>query len=978
MTSINDLTLAKNLTQAAAAASLGLDIGAAPILAKVSNITCELLRWWFQDDYRDTRSFNFHPGQRAAILNVIYAHEVLGMTSLKGLYEAVAPQVLISSATAATTIGADKNNYPKYCLKMATGTGKTWVLQALMVWQVLNANRDPGNARYTKNFLVVAPGLIVYDRLRDAFEGKEQAGKRDFEKSDLFAFQDLFIPDSYRDEVFRFVQGAVCPKEDIGRKVTAGGLIALSNWHILSDESEEDEGDETVAAPGEKPDPAAVVRNLFPLTPGTSKGNDLTVLNRHYEKGGILRYLTDLPSLMVFNDEAHHIHEFKREGEVSEVEWQRSLNLIAEPKAEKFVQVDFSATPFNEIGTGKNARKSFFPHIVVDFDLKTAMKAGLVKSLVLDKRSEIGALSNEELEFKAYRDENGNPQLSEGQRIMLRAGLTKLKKLEIDFAAIDPDKHPKMLVVCEDTTVTPLIDDFLRREEGLSDDEILRVDSNRKGEMKLDEWKLLRERLFDVDRHAEPRVIVSVLMLREGFDVSNICVIVPLRASAASILLEQTIGRGLRLMWRGAEYDDIKLENRRLIKAGKTPASMIDILSIVEHPAFIQFYEDLINEGLVGETDEDDDTDISSTGDLIAVPLRPGFEAFDFAIPFVLREREEELQTNDFAVETLDPFTSFTLEALKNMVGKGEKFHSEDVQERTRFGDYRVNGGVMTATGYNDYLGRLVRRISEAMSQPLTESARKYANQAQFPHLQINRAQLAHGIDSYIRTRLFGRPIDPLADENWRILLVDPVTEHILKVWARQLLEAEESKAFSNAEVTHRRLSEVSKLTVRQSFSVPVNKCIYGRLPYPSRSGGLEQAFIETADRDASVDAFCKINEQKHTFARLRYIKEDGFPSFYSPDFLVRSGASIFLVETKAQGQVNSPNVQRKKRAAVAWCDRINALEPGQRSDAEWHYVLLGEQVFYDWRDRGASILEVLNFAKLRPVDERVQAQFAF
>lgn len=50
-------------------------------------------------------------------------------------------------------------------------------------------------------------------------------------------------------------------------------------------------------------------------------------------------------------------------------------------------------------------------------------------------------------------------------------------------------------------------------------------------------------------------------MLREGFDVSNVCVIVPLRSSEAPILLEQVIGRGLRLMWRGREYEDIKREN---------------------------------------------------------------------------------------------------------------------------------------------------------------------------------------------------------------------------------------------------------------------------------------------------------------------------------------------------------------------------------------------------------------------------------
>jgi type III restriction enzyme len=195
--------------------------------------------------------------------------------------------------------------------------------------------------------------------LRDAFEGKEREGKRDFATSDLSRYQDLFIPPSYRDEIFRFVQGAVCPKEEIERKVTAGGVIAISNWHILSEEGEE-EAEDDIAAPGDRADPSAVVQSLLPLTPGTSQGNDLNVLNRGFERGGILAYLRDLPSLMVFNDEAHHIHEFKREGEVSEVEWQKSLTAIAEPKAGRFFQVDFSATPFNEVGSGRNARKSYF------------------------------------------------------------------------------------------------------------------------------------------------------------------------------------------------------------------------------------------------------------------------------------------------------------------------------------------------------------------------------------------------------------------------------------------------------------------------------------------------------------------------------------------------------------------------------------------------------------------------------------------
>ncbi len=974
MNGINKLTLAKKLTARVQTASVGLETGSAPILNEVSDVTAELLRWWFQQDYVDMRTYNFHEGQKQAILNTIYAHEVLKVKTLSDLYAAVAPDVMLEDARASQAVAAEKNGYPKYCMKMATGTGKTWVLQTLMIWQILNATRTPENPLFTRNFLVVAPGLIVYDRLLDAFMGKERGGKRDFENSDIKKYQDLFIPETYREDVFRFVQGAVCSKEEIGRKVTSGGIIAISNWHVLSDEGEELEAEE-VTAPGADKDPTEIIEDLLPLTPGTTKGNDLNQLNRKYERGSILNYLKELPSLMVFNDEAHHIHDFKKEGEVNEVEWQKSLSLIAEPKGSRFVQVDFSATPYNQVGTGRNITLTYFPHIIVDFDLKTAMRLGLVKSLVLDKRKEIGALSDDELEFKAYRDEDGNPTLSEGQRVMLRAGLAKLAKLEAEFAAIDPARHPKMLVMCEDTSVTPLINDFLRLE-GLKDDEILRVDSNRKGEMPKEDWAVLREKLFDMDAHKNPRVVISVLMLREGFDVNNICVIVPLRSSQARILLEQTIGRGLRLMWRGNEFDELKRDNRRLIREGKAPESMIDILSIVEHPAFQQFYEELMKEGLAGEVDEGSDG-TSSIGDLISVPLRKGYEAYDFHFPFILREREETIHTQDMNVASLEPFTGFKLAQLKSIIGKGEKFISEDVQTSTRFGDYRVDGGVMTATGYNDYVARLVTRIGELLSQPLTKSAKVFANQGHFPHMQVNKPQLAAWVDGYIRRRLFEANFDPMVDENWCVLLVDTVTEHVIKILARKLLEVEERKEDGESEVTYRSLSEVARITVRDTASVVISKCIYERLPYPSRNGGLEKAFIEMADRDSMVEALCKINEQKHDFFRLRYIKEDGLPAYYHPDFVVRTKSTIFLVETKAQEQLAHPNVKRKRRAALSWCERINALPPKQREGREWKYVLLGEALFYEWRDKGATMPEMLDFATLRGADYLVQGKLA-
>ena len=154
---------------------------------------------------------------------------------------------------------------------------------------------------------------------------------------------------------------------------------------------------------------------------------------------------------------------------------------------------------------------------------------------------------------------------------------------------------------------------------------------------------------------------------------------------------------------------------------------------------------------------------------------------------------------------------------------------------------------------------------------------------------------------------------------------------------------------------------------MRESLAIEVGKCIYTHQSYPAQSGGLEKAFIHWAQADSRVHAFCKIHEQRHDFARLRYVKEDGLPAFYSPDFLLRSDSSIYLVETKAQAQTAHPNVQRKLKAAAAWCERINALEPDLRDGKAWHYVLLGEDAFYEWRDKNATLVELLDYARIRP-----------
>lgn len=935
------------------------------MLESVTPVTRDLLRFWFSEEHCSLRVKNFHAGQRQAILNIIYLHEVLGVRSVLDNYEKVSADLLQFADLG--QLGKEKYQMPKYAVKMATGTGKTWVMHALLLWQMLNArhaqrfgSNDGDDRRFTQKFLIVAPGLIVYDRLLDAFCGRIERGKdtRDIQTNDYYLNQEVFIPLHYRDEVFSFIQNNVVTKEDgIGRKTTGEGLIALTNWHLfenqIAEERTEGEGEGELTPP-------EIIEQLLPVRPGKAAGNELGALDRRFLRGNEIEYLAGLKDLMVINDEAHHIHEVKRGGEVEEVEWQKGLNEIARGKDDHFVQVDFSATPYDTSGTAGNVRKMYFPHIVVDFDLATAMTQGLVKTLLLDHRQELTELEN--LDFRAVRNErNQVVALSDGQRMMIRAGLSKLRILEKDFTEVDETKNPKMLIMCEDTSVSPFVTDFLK-EEGVADEDVVMIDSTSKGEVKEAEWKEIKARLFDIDRYRHPKIIVSVLMLREGFDVNNICVIIPLRSSQAPILLEQTIGRGLRLMWREPEYKDIKDYDRKMVLVKKKPPkTYIDMLSIVEHPAFRQFYDELINDGLAG-VDEGDVGSDGSVGDIIRVGLKENYAEYDFDWPIIMREAEEELSELEIDPNELRPFTMFPLDQLRRfLVSDGETFVSQEITSKTQFGAYKVTGDLFRANNYNEYLQKLLRTVTTRFDRISSHK------EVHVPNIQVNEAVTVRAIDIYIRTRLFSGAFNPFEGNDWKILLAKDgiVTKHIVEEVARAIYRLQQQVTTTDAIVEHIPFSKVKELKMRESFSRPFQKTIYERLGWPSHGGGFEQAFMQFLDDQGEVERFLKINETQHTFATIYYIRADGLMATYHPDFIVGTADRIYLVETKGNDRVNDKNVRQKQIATTEWVRKINELPACERMDRVWEYVLLSEDNFYLLAENGATLTDICQRCKV-------------
>ena len=928
------------------------------MLEKVTPTTASLLNYWFGEGFCNERARNFHEGQRQAILNIVYLHEVMGENCVMDAYQGIIPELMDRADLA--QLAKPKYQMPKYAVKMATGTGKTWVMHALIIWQMLNArHEDVESGRFTQKFLIVAPGLIVYDRLLDAFCGRKKRDEeyRDPQTNDYYMNQEVFIPERYRDEVFSFIQNNVVTKEDgIGRKTTGEGLIALTNWHLFENQMEEKKQNEDVDD-SSTVTPAEIISDLLPIRPGKSAGNDLGMLDRRALGGTELEYLAGLNDLMVINDEAHHIHEIKRNGETEEVEWQRGLNAISATKGTRFIQVDFSATPFDTKGTGEKQVKLFFPHIIVDFDLPMAMKQGLVKLLLLDRRQELTDLEN--LDYNAERDEQGKVVgLSEGQRMMLRAGLTKLNKLEEEFLKNDASKNPKILLVCNEITVSPFVDKFLKSER-LDEEDIVTIDSNKQGEVKDEEWQEIKKKLFDIDRYKSPKVVISVLMLREGFDVNNICVLVPLRSSQAPILLEQLVGRGLRLMWRESDYIDIKREDRlRVLKNHQPPRTYIDTLSIVEHPAFIKFYDDLQNQGLVA-VDEGDVGAGGATGDILTVGLREDYGKYDFQWPVILHDSIDEFEDAEIDLDDLEPFTMYPLPLLRKFLAKeGETFVSQESLTKTTFGKYKVTANLFNASGYNEYLQKLLRVVTLRF-----ENCRRQG----FPTIQINGAQTVQVMDWYIREKLFSAPFNPFQGNDWKILLAKDgiVTKYIVEQFAVAIYKMQNRLTTINAEVSHTDFSSLRAIKMRESYSMEVQKCIYPRLGYPSHGGGLEKAFIEFLDRDAEVERFLKINENGHSFAIIFYVRKDGLMATYHPDFIVATADKVYLIETKGDDKVDDVNVRQKQTATIEWIKKINALEPEDRMNRTWEYVLVGESVFYSLSGSGATITDICNMCKV-------------
>ena len=894
----------------------------------VTQTTYELLAYWFNRG--EETDEKFHECQRRSVETIIYCHEVLGIETLKQAFEKFAPEAL--AASAALTDEVQNLPFAKYCLKMATGTGKTWVLAALLVWQYFNALNGERPGKYSTHFLLVASGHEVLNRLLDMFLGKHdpKTGNRDKSKSDFE--RPLFMPEGERWRNRFHLQ--VLEPADIRPNLTPPDepFVYITNWQ------------------------------QFRLNESSNLWDQLTGADVEEQPRGeiIADFLSEYPDLIIFNDEAHHVHGAKTaKGE--ELVWRKFLTTLYNRMVEKrggekgvFLQIDFSATPFY----GSAEKKEYFPHIVYDFDLVEAMRAMLVKQIFLEERQGMMGEKMDDLDVRAERAEADEEHrrgqvigVSVSQKLLLDIGRKKMEQIAVEFREKGLDKKPVLFVLAENTEVADLVAEHvanLTDERGRNyRNQILVIHSDKKGEMSDKDWEKYRQQLETLDEPEEInpiRVVVSVLMLREGFDTQNVAVVVVLRSAKADLLLEQIVGRGVRLMFPEYKYPelvDLKREAREDVMRKRAPKNSLDFLFVVEHPKFRSFYEELQKQGYAIGIGDSSGTE--TTGDLVLSEATPErIKNYDLSWPIQVYEQSPKFDF--FAIDIAGlPKYSIPFETLKKQLSQIAitETHAE------------TGGKIKTWKLDNQYFD---------YAHFLRQATMAVASEKGAHILTGKMADITGIIDEYVSNYLFGGEIDFQKAENYTVLNYAPLFDFVVGSVKRVLLDGLGTIQYEVKAGKIGKLSDVKKIYVRESLSVPVERCIYPLSAYSRRGEGFEKKFMEeTLDKSGEVEAFGKIQQRKHPL-NISYRDKDGIKRDYFPDFIIKTKDKMYIVETKAEDEMqkaegNEKNlIVLKARAAVSWCKTASQVLLSNQPQ-KWEYFMLSEKTFNENRQSGFDSL---------------------
>ena len=795
-----------------------------------------LVQWWFGAEHLPEAAdgsltpFRYYFAQQEAVETAIWLYEVKEARDKFDL--------LRFDASGSVSSGMFDEAWPRYVLKMATGAGKTKVLSLLIAWSFFHKIYEPDSG-LSRNFLVIAPNIIVLDRLRADFDGLR-----------IF-FNDPILPENghggqnWRDDF----QLTLHIQDDV-RVLRDTGNLFLTNIHRvylgdIQDPSLEDDD----------------LRDYF-LDPFGPKPSGKTTDSKT-DLGEIVR---EIEELAVFNDEAHHIHDPR-------MAWFKSIQDIHHRMLQKdrrlSIQIDVTATPRHDNG-------AIFVQTVSDYPLVEAIYQNVVKHPVLPD-----AASRDRLQ------ERKSAIFSEKYEDYLNLGIEEWKKSYAEHETLG--KKAVLFVMVDDTKNCDEVGAYLERTCPELQGGVLVIHTKNNGEISesstgknKEELEKLRKEANNIDTWKSPhKAIVSVLMLKEGWDVRNVTTIVGLRAYAAksNILPEQTLGRGLRRMYRGTDVRET--------------------VSVMGTPAFMEFVESIQSEGVTFERVPMGEGAARKESLIVEVESdnpEKDLDALDISLPKLSRRFHREFKD----LEDLDPAALHT----KKLPLK--PFTEEETREiifKTMLDSEVHHTILLNGAGPADY-----RSVVAFFARQLLKELRL-----------VGGYDVVYGkVKTFVRDHLFeASPVD-LEDPVVLRNLSEPEAGKILFDGFKAAINGLtiQDKGTSVIE-DHIRLRDTRPFRTENRPFLAASKSIFNRIVGEANAGGFELSFAAFLQGAEDVDSFAK-NYLAVGF-KLDYVKADGDLSTYTPDFILKTvDGQIWIIETKGREELDLPQKMARLRQ---WCE---------------------------------------------------------
>jgi len=812
-----------------------------------------LLNWWFKESHLlpqpdgTMAEFQYFFAQREALETIIYLYDVVGAKDKFDLMR-FDSSGLVSAAMF-------DESWRRFVIKMATGSGKTKVMSLALAWSFFHKVYEPDSA-LSRNFLVITPNIIVLDRIYHDFQGLR-----------IF-FDDPVLPDNGFDgRNWRDDFQLTLHKQDEVRVTNPIGNIFLTNIHRVYS------GDDIPPAPGDD-NSMDYFFGKRPIGATTDSKVDLGMIVR------------DIDELMILNDEAHHIHDAK-------LAWFKSIedihNRLLQKGGSLALQIDVTATP-------KHTNGAIFVQTVSDYPLVEAISQNVVKHPVLPDAASRAKLS-----------EHKSAKFTEQYADYINLGVIEWRKAYAEHAKLG--KKAVLFVMTDETRNCDDVAGYLEGHYPDLKDAVLVIHTKNNGDISeaatgkaKEELEKLREQSNKIDESDSPyKAIVSVLMLKEGWDVRNVTTIVGLRAYSAksNILPEQTLGRGLRKMY---------------------PGGLEEYVSVVGTDAFMEFVESIQAEGVELERTAMGAGAKGKTPLVIEIDNeneKKDIEALDIEIPVLtLRIYREYKNLADLDTSVMKhtrvTYQQFSDEEQREIVFKdittGEVSHTT----------------ILDSAGVADY-----RSVIGYFAQTIMKELR----------LVSGYDVLFGKVKEFVQTDLFDRTVDLDHPNTLRNLSELAATKTLIETF-KKAINTLTVRDKGNAEIRDTiKLRKTRPFVVKdQEYFVP-KKSVFNRVIGDSH---LELQFASFLEGCPDVVAYAKNYFAVHF--KLDYVNADGNISNYYPDFLVKlADKRTIIVETKG---LEDLDVALKMQRLWQWCEDVNRVQ----SKIEYDFVFVDQEGFDNYK----------------------------